>query len=254
MSGHSKWKTIQHTKGAADAKRGAIFTKLSREIIIAVRQGGGPSQDSNFKLRLAVQKARDASMPYDNIDRAIKKGAGTAEGVALEEMIMEGYSASGAAVLVQAVSDNRNRTVQEIRNVFNRNGGSLGAAGCVAWIFDNKGVVTVKGEGLNGDDIALMAIDAGADDVKVEKDYIEIYTLPENLEKVRIALTEAKVPIASSQLSMIPKQTVTPDEKGSLQTVRLLDKLEELDDVQNVATNAEFTDELMEKISSQLSG
>ena len=148
MSGHSKWKTIQHTKGAADAKRGAVFTKLTREIILATRQGG-PSQDSNFKLRLAVQKAKDSSMPYENIDRAIKKGAGTLEGVALEEMTLEGYSASGAAILVQAVSDNRNRTVQEVRNVFNRNGGALGAAGCVAWIFDAKGVITLKSENLN---------------------------------------------------------------------------------------------------------
>jgi YebC/PmpR family DNA-binding regulatory protein len=251
MSGHSKWKTIQHAKGAADARRGNLFTKLTREIIIATRQGG-PSAASNFKLRLAVQKAKDASMPYDNIDRAIKKGSGTLEGTTLEEMTLEGYSASGAAIMVQAVSDNRNRTVQEVRNVFNRNGGSLGAAGCVAWIFDNKGVVTVKGENLNGDDIALVAIDAGADDVKIEKDYIEIYTLPENLEKVRTALTDNKVPITSSQLSLIPKQTITPDEKGSLQTIHLLEKLEELDDVQLVASNADFSDEIMEKISSQL--
>jgi YebC/PmpR family DNA-binding regulatory protein len=252
MPGHSKWKTIQHTKGAADAKRGAAFTKLSREIIVAVRQGGGPSSESNFRLRLAIQKAKDASMPFDNIDRAIKKGAGTLEGSILEEMTLEGYSASGAAVLVQAVSDNRNRTVQEVRNVFSRNGGALGAAGCVSWIFDNKGVIVVKGEKLNGDDIALMAIDAGADDVKIEKDYLEIYVLPENMERVRTTLVDNKIPVESSQLSMIPKQTITPDEKGSLQTVRLLEKLEELDDVQLVATNAEFSDEMLEKISSQL--
>jgi len=251
MSGHSKWKTIQHTKGAADAKRGAVFTNLTREIILATRQGG-PSPASNFKLRLAIQKAKDSSMPYDNIDRAIKKGAGTLEGVALEEMTLEGYSASGAAILVQAVSDNRNRTVQEVRNVFNRNGGALGAAGCVAWIFDNKGVITVKGENLKADDIALMAIDAGADDVKVERDYLEIYTLPENLEKVRTLLTDNKVPVDSAQLSMIPKTTVTPDEKGSVQTIRLLEKLEELDDVNLVASNADFSDEILEKISSQV--
>jgi YebC/PmpR family DNA-binding regulatory protein len=250
MSGHSKWKTIQHTKGAADAKRGNLFTKLTREIIVAVRQGG-PHPDANFKLRLAIQKAKDSSMPYENIDRAIKKGAGTLEGTSLEEMVLEGYSASGAAILVQAVTDNRNRTVQEVRNLFTRNGGSLGAAGCVAWLFDNKGVVTVKGEGLNADDIALIAIDAGAEDVKIEKDYLEIYTTPENLEKVRIALKDNNIHVDSAQLSMIPKTTVTPDEKGSIQTLKLLEKLEELDEVQNVASNAEFSDEILEKLAAE---
>lgn len=251
MSGHSKWKTIQHAKGAADAKRGNLFTKLTREIILAARQGG-PNPATNFKLRLAVQKAKDNSMPYDNVDRAIKKGSGTLEGQVLEEMIMEGYSASGAAILVQAVSDNRNRTVQEIRNVFTRNGGSLGAAGCVAWLFDNKGVITVKGENLNGDDIALLAIDAGAEDVKIEKDYIEIYTKPEDLEKVRTVLKERNIPVDSAGLSMIPKTTVRPDEKGTLQTLKLLERLEELDDVSSVASNADFADDIMEKIASQV--
>lgn len=252
MSGHSKWKTIQHAKGAADAKRGQLFTKLTREIIVAVRQGG-PSQESNFKLRLAVQKAKDASMPYDNIDRAIKRGAGTLEGVNLEELTLEGYSASGAAILVQAVTDNRLRTIQDVRNLFNRNGGSLGAAGCVAWLFENRGLVTIKGENLNGDDIALKAIDAGADDVKVEKDYLEVYTTPENLENVSQVLKKAGVPVISAALQMIPKTTVTPpDEKGAVQTLRLMEKLEELDEVQNVASNADFTDEMMEKIAAQV--
>ncbi len=250
MSGHSKWKTIQHAKGAADAKRGNLFTKLTREIILATRQGGA-SPATNFKLRLAVQKAKDNSMPYDNIDRAIKKGAGTLEGQVLEEMVLEGYSPSGAAILVQAVSDNRNRTVQEIRNVFTRNGGSLGAAGCVAWLFDNKGVIAVKGEKLNGDDIALLAIDAGAEDVKIEKDYLEIYTKPEDLEKVRTALKEKNIPIDSAELSMIPKTTVRPDDKGAVQTFKLLEKLEELDDVSNVASNADFPDDILEKVAAQ---
>ncbi len=251
MSGHSKWKTIQHAKGAADAKRGNLFTKLTREIIIAARQGGA-NPGANFKLRLAIQKAKDNSMPYENIDRAIKKGSGTLEGSVLEEMTLEGYSPSGAAILVQAVSDNRNRTVQEIRNIFTRNGGALGAAGCVAWLFDNKGIISVKGENLNGDDIALLAIDAGAEDVKVEKDYLEIYTKPEDLEKVRTALKDKNVPIDSASLSMIPKTTVRPDEKGALQTLKLLEKLEELDDVSTVASNAEFPDDLMEKLAAQM--
>jgi len=252
MSGHSKWKTIQHTKGAADAKRGQLFTRLTREIIVAVRQGGS-NIESNFKLRLAVQKAKDSSMPYDNIDRAIKRGAGTLEGVSLEEVTLEGYSASGSAILVQAVTDNRLRTIQDIRNLFNRNGGSLGGAGSVAWLFENKGMITVKGENLKGDDIALVAIDGGADDVKIEKDYLEIYTTPENLEKVRTALKNANIAVDSASLSMIPKTTVTPpDEKGALQTLRLMEKLEELDEVQTVASNADFTDEMMEKIASQV--
>ena len=251
MSGHSKWKTIQHAKGAADAKRGNLFTKLTREIIIAARQGG-PNPESNLKLRLAIQKAKDNSMPWDNIDRAIKKGSGTLEGSTLEELTLEGYSASGAAILVQAVTDNRLRTIQDIRNIFSRNGGSLGAAGCVAWLFENKGLITIKGENLDGDEIALLAIDAGAEDVQVEKGYIEIYTKPENLEQVRNALKEHNVPISSSVLSMIPKTSVTPDEKGALQTIKLLERLEDLDEVQNVASNAEFTDEIMAKIASQL--
>jgi YebC/PmpR family DNA-binding regulatory protein len=251
MSGHSKWKTIKNAKGAADAKRGNMFTKLSREIIVAARQGG-TSPDSNFKLRLAIQKAKDSSMPYDNIDRAIKKGAGTLEGTILEEMVLEGYSPSGAAILVQAVSDNRNRTVQEIRNVFTRNGGSLGAAGCVAWLFDSKGVITVKGEKLNGDDIALLAIDAGAEDVKIEKDYLEIYTKPEDMEKVRIALKEKNIPIDSAGLSMIPKTTIQPDEKAAIQTLKLLEKLEELDDVSSVSSNADFPDDMMERLAAQM--
>jgi len=251
MSGHSKWKTIQHAKGAADAKRGNLFTKLTREIMVAVRQGG-PNPESNLKLRLAIQKAKDNSMPWENIDRAIKKGSGTLEGSALEEVILEGYSASGAAILVQAVTDNRLRTIQDVRNIFNRNGGSLGAAGCVAWLFENKGLITIKGENLDGDEIALLAIDAGADDVKVEKDYIEIYTTPDKLEQVRNALKEHNIPITSAGLSMIPKTSVTPDEKGAIQTLKLLEKLEELDEVQNVASNAEFSDEIMAKVASQM--
>jgi len=246
MSGHSKWSTIKHQKGAADAKRGQLFTKLTREIIVAVRQGGA-SQDANYRLRLAVQKAKDNSMPFDNIDRAIKKGSGTLEGTILSEITIEGHGPSGAAILVQGLSDNRNRAIQEIRNVFNKNGGSLGESGCCAWIFDQRGLITVPTEGLNLDDLALQAIDAGAEDVKTEKDYMEIYTLPENLENVRKALAQKNINIEAAELSMVAKTTIDLDEKASLQNMRILEKLEDLDDVQKVYSNVNFSDDIVAK-------
>jgi YebC/PmpR family DNA-binding regulatory protein len=187
-------------------------------------------------------------MPYDNIDRAIKRGAGTLEGAILEEMVMEGYSAGGAAIMVQAVTDNRNRTVSDIRNVFNKNGGSLGAAGCVSWIFETKGVIVVNAPAeIEPDEIALTAIDAGAEDVKEEKRYLEVYTKPEDFEKVRTALKAKNIPITSAEISLTPKTTATLDEKGALQTLKLLDKLEDLDEVQSVASNGDFTDDILEK-------
>ena len=250
MSGHSKWANIKHAKGIADAKRGQIFTKLTREIIIAVREGGTDAE-SNFRLRLAVQKARDNNMPGDNIERAIKRGAGTLEGVSLVEMVLEGYGASGTAVLVQALSDNRNRTLQEIRNIFMRNGGSLGENGCVAWLFDSKGLIRLNTSDLNADELALQAIDAGAEDVKVDDGSVEIYTKPEELEKVRAALKQKNLPVASSELSMIPKTLVELEEKAALQTLKLLDKLEELDEVQHVFSNADFPVSVIEKYQSQ---
>jgi len=250
MSGHSKWSTIKHQKGVADAKRGQLFTKLTQEIIVAVRQGGS-NPEANFRLRLAIQKARDSSMPLENIERAIKRGSGTLEGATLAEMVIEGYAPSGTAILVQALSDNRNRTLQNVRNIFSRNGGSLGESGCVAWLFDSKGVVTVKAVDLDADELALQAIDAGADDVKVENNFVEIYTKPEELEKVRGALEQKNLPVASAELSMVPKTMVELDEKAALQTLKLLDKLEELDEVQHVSSNADFSDSVLEKYQSQ---
>ena len=249
MSGHSKWSSIKHQKGIADAKRGQLFTRLTREIIIAVRQGGS-NPEANYRLRLAVQKARDSNMPYDNIDRAIKKGSGETGGGGLAEMTLEGYAPGGAAVLVQALSDNRNRTVQDVRNLFSRAGGNLGESGSVAWLFEPSGMITVKTEDLDAEDLALQAIDAGAEDVKVEKGYIEIYTKPDKLEAVRKALEQKKIPIESSQLSMLSKTMITLDEKTSLQTLKLLDKLEELDEVQHVTTNADFPEDVLEKYQS----
>jgi len=235
MSGHSKWHSIKHQKGVADARRGQLFTKLTREIIVAVKQGGA-NPESNSSLRLAIQKAKDSRMPSENIERSIKRGSGTLEGAALEEMMLEGYGPSGTAILVKAVTDNRNRALQEVRNVFTRNGANMGEAGCVAWLFDPKGLITVRAEGMDSEELALQAIDAGAEDVTVEDSIIEIYTKPEELEMVRSALEGENVPIASAELSMIPKTLVELDEKSALQALRLLDKLEELDDVQNVSS------------------
>ena len=241
MSGHSKWHSIKHQKMATDAKRGNLFTKLTREIIVAVRKGSA-NPESNYSLRLAIQRAKDSSMPYDNISRAIDKGAGTAEGVQLQEMVLEGYGPSGAAILVQALSDNRNRTVQNVRNVFTRGGGGLGESGSVAWIFENKGVISIKAGDRDADELGLLAIDAGADDVAVEKDFITVYTAPQKLEEVRIALERNDIPIESAEVTMVPKQTLDLDEKASIQTLRMIDNLEELEEVRSVSTNVNFSD------------
>ncbi len=244
MSGHSKWHSIKHQKGVADARRGQLFTKLTREIIVAAREGGG-NTEMNFRLRLAVQKARDANMPMDNIDRAIKKGTGELEGGSLTELTLEGYGPNGIAILVNALSDNRNRTIQDVRGTFTRHGGSLGESGCVAWLFNSQGIIVINTENVDPDELALTAIDAGAVDVKVENNYVEVYTAPEELEKVREALSEQKVEIESSELTMSPKSLIELDEKSGLQTLKLLDKLEDIDDVQNVYTNADIPDSVV---------
>jgi YebC/PmpR family DNA-binding regulatory protein len=244
MSGHSKWSSIKHQKAATDAKRGNLFTKLTREIIVAVRKGG-PSPDANYALRLAIQRAKDSSMPYDNISRAIDKGAGTGDGVQLQEMVLEGYGPGGAAILVQALSDNRNRTVQNVRNVFTRGGGSLGESGCVAWLFDNKGVISVKPGKKDTDELGLLAIDAGADDVVIEKDFVTVYTAPQKLEDVRTVLERNDIPVESAEVTMVAKQTLDLEEKAAIQTLKMIDNLEELDEVRNVATNVNFSDAVL---------
>ena len=250
MSGHSKWHSIKHQKGVADARRGQLFTKLTREIIVAAREGGG-NPEMNVRLRLAVQKARDSNMPMDNIDRAIKKGTGELEGGSLTEIILEGYGPSGAAILINALSDNRNRTIQEVRSAFTRHGSSLGENGCVAWLFDPKGVITIKSENIDADELALAAIDAGAEDVKVENGYVEAYTVPEEMEKVRESLENNEVAIESSELLMIPKTMVQLDEKAAMQTLKLMERLEDIDDVQNVFSNADIPDSVVTEYQSQ---
>lgn len=249
MSGHSKWSTIKRKKGVADDRRGQLFTKLAREIIVAVREGG-PNPEANFRLRLVVQKARDNNMPLDNIDRAIKRGSGHAEDVVLVEMVLEGYGPNGVAILVQALSDNRNRTLQDVRNIFTRHGGNLGESGCVAWLFDSRGVITLETNAKDAEELALQAIDTGADDVKIENKYIEVYTKPAELEKVREALEQKEMAVNSAEVCMVPKTVVELEEKAALQTLRLLDKLEELDEVQSVACNADFSDVILEKYQS----
>ncbi len=250
MSGHNKWSKIKRAKGVADASRGKIFSKMTREIIIAVREGGS-NPESNFRLRLAVQKARDFNMPLDNIDRAIQRGSGKAEGVNLIEMTLEGYGPGGTAVMVKALTDNRMRTLQDVRNVFSRHGGNLSEAGSVAWLFDLKGLISLKTDGLDPEELELKAIDAGADDIKTEEDAVDIFTKPNELELVRAALEKNNIPVGSAELSLIPKTTVELDEKAAIQALKLLNKLEELDEVQQVSINVDFSDDIVEKYHTQ---
>jgi YebC/PmpR family DNA-binding regulatory protein len=239
MSGHSKWAQIKRQKGVADVRRGALFTKLSREITVAAKQGGG-DPDMNFRLRLAVQKARDNNMPADNIERAIKKATGGGEGVELHEVTYEGYGPNGVAILVEALTDNRNRTVAEIRSVLTRGGGSLGESGSVAWQFESRGVITVETNGRDAEEIELAAIDAGAQDIEASDDTVEVYTAPGDLESVRKSLLDAGLGVASAELTMAPTTPINLEPSDAGQILKLLDRLEDLDDVQRVYSNAEF--------------
>ena len=245
MSGHSKWSTIKRQKGANDAKRGAIFTKLSREIIQAAKQGGGDAS-MNFKLRLAVQRAKAQNMPNDNIERAIAKGTGGGEGEQLDEIQYEGYGPGGTAIIVSTLTDNRNRTVAEIRHQFSRAGGNLGENGSVAWQFEAKGLITIPTNGKAADDLALLAIDAGAEDVDIQDDQVEVKTDPSSLEPVRKALESEGLEVENADFAMVPKVTVELEEKAAHQVLRLIEALEDLEDVQRVYSNAEFTDEAIE--------
>ena len=247
MSGHSKWKTIKHQKGAADAKRGQLFTKITRELMMAARQGGG-DPSGNSRLRLAVDKAREANMPTENIERAIKRALGTADGQAqLEEVVYEGYGPSGVAILVFVVTDNRNRAVSEIRNVMDRNSGKLGQAGSVSRGFEQKGVLTLEVEPKRAEEVALLAIDLGAEDFSVDGSFVELRCDSANLEGLRNALEKPGVQLTTAELTMVPKALVPLDEHSAEQTLRLLDRLEELDDVQRVATNADFPERVLER-------
>lgn len=250
MSGHSKWAQIKRQKGVNDSKRGQIFTKMAREIMVAARQGGA-DPDANFRLRLAVQRARQINMPMENIQRAIARATGTGEGdTQLEEVTYEGYGPGGVAIFVEAVTDNRNRTVAEVRNVFTRGGGNLGENGSVAWLFDPRGVIAVNTDGKDPDEITLAAIDAGAVDVNQDDKTVEVYTEYEDLEKVRRALEGAGVEVESAERTMVPKTMVPLDEGKSQQVLRLLEKLEDLDDVQGVSTNLDIPEELVAQMAA----
>ena len=251
MSGHSKWSTIKRQKGATDARRGQLFTKLSRDIAIAVREGCGSDPDLNYRLRLAVDKAKGNNMPMDTIDRAISRAAGGGDSdEQLENLIYEGYGPGGTAIMLQALTPNRNRTASEVRSVFTKAGANLGEAGCVAWNFESRGVITLEVDENRVEDIALLAIDASADDVKVDGGYLEIYTQPEALEAVRRELEHHEINASSAEISMMPMSTVSLGVKEAEQTLKLLDNLEDLMDVQKVYSNADFPDEVLEKYRS----
>ena len=254
MSGHSKWSTIKHQKGAADAKRGAMFTKLSRDIMLAVREGGSGDPDMNFRLRLAIDKAKGNNMPQDNITRAIRRGTG--EGgdgeERLDEVTYEGYGPGGGAILIQAVTPNRNRTASDVRAAFNRGGGNLGESGCVAWNFETKGVINVAiADEERAEELGLLAIDAGAEDIIIEDGMLEIQTTPETLLSIQGALQEEGVSPASSEISMVPKSTVMLQPREAEQTLKLLDALEDLADVQKAYTSADFPPEVLDKYQSE---
>ena len=250
MSGHSKWSSIKHKKGAADAKRGKLFSKLSRAIIVAAREGG-PDPDGNAMLATAIQKARDNSMPKDNIERAIARGAGTAsDGDAYEHVTYEGYGPSGVALFVEALTDNRNRTASDVRHIFTKNDGSLGESGSVAWLFERKGLVLVA-DSVDEEELTFAAADGGAEDVVREGSSFEVISSPDDLQTVRAALEGAGISYESADLTMLPKTTVpVEDESAAKKLLRLMDALEENDDVQDVYANFDIPERMLETASA----
>jgi YebC/PmpR family DNA-binding regulatory protein len=251
MSGHSHWATIKRSKGAADAKKGQMFTKLGRELEIAARDGGGGDPSSNFRLRLVMDKARQAQMPKENIERAILRGTGQLKGESIEEIQYEGYGIQGAAMVVEVVTNNKNRAASEVRSVFTRHGGNLGATGSVSWMFERKGYISILPSDGNAEDLALMAIDAGADDVKVDEDLVEVFTKADELKKIKEAFEERKIPFETAQLSWVPKSLTQLDQRATIANMRLIDALEELEDVAQVYSNVEISAEAMAAYEAQ---
>ncbi|MEE9145674.1 MAG: YebC/PmpR family DNA-binding transcriptional regulator [Candidatus Binatia bacterium] len=248
MSGHSKWSSIKHKKAVKDARRGKLFTKLIKEITVAARMGGGDIA-ANPRLRTAVGGAKAASMPADNIDRAIKKGTGELEGVSYEEVDYEGYGPGGVAIMVHALTDNKKRTVSEMRRLFSNHGGHLGENGCVAWMFDRKGLITVDKAQIEEDRLVGLALEVGAEDVQEEYGLFEVVTRPEDFEKVKEYLEQENVKIVTAQVTMIPKNTVALDENHAEKILKLTEELEDHDDVQSVAANFDIPEALIEKAS-----
>jgi len=249
MSGHSKWATIKHKKGALDAKRGALFTKLIKEITIAAKNGGG-NPDGNPRLRTAIGKAKEANMPSDNIERAVKKGTGELPGVVYEEIAYEGYGPNGVAVLVEAVTDNKNRTTAEVRTLFEKKGGNMSGAGSVAWQFAKKGFIVVKKEAAEEDKVMSVALDSGASDFSSDKDVYEITTEPQDFENVKKAITDAGIATESAELTRIPSATVKIAGAELAKTIMgLIESLEDHEDVQNVYANFDIPDEILQELA-----
>ncbi len=247
MSGHSKWSTIKHKKGAADARRGKIFTKLIKEITVAARSGGGDIS-ANPRLRGAILAAKAENMPKENIERAVKKGTGELDGVSYEEILYEGYGPGGAAVLVESLTDNKNRTVAEVRHHFAKSGGNLGENGCVAFLFETKGYFSIEGKAVEEERLMEMAIDAGAEDVRPDDGDFEVITAPRDFETVKQALEKGAVPFQEAAITKLPKSMVTLVGKEAEQMVRLMENLEDSDDVQKVYTNADIPSEVMDNL------
>jgi YebC/PmpR family DNA-binding regulatory protein len=245
MSGHSKWSTIKHKKGAADAKRGRIFTRLIKEITVAARMGGG-DPDANPRLRTAIASAKAENMPKDNIERAIKKGTGELEGVNYEEVTYEAYGPGGVAVLVECLTDNKNRAVAELKHIMDRHGGSLGEPGCVAWMFKKKGLIVLDREGVDEERLLDLALEAGAEDVKEEETTFEVLTEPSDFEPVRTAIEEAGLAYGMAEVSMIPQNTVLLEGKQAQQMLNLMEALEDAEDVNRVYANFDIPDDVME--------
>jgi YebC/PmpR family DNA-binding regulatory protein len=244
MSGHSKWSSIKHKKGATDAKRGKLFTKLIKEITVAARMGGGDPM-ANPRLRSAVQTAKDENMPKDNIERAIKKGTGELEGVNYEEVVYEGYGPGGAAVMVESLTDNKNRTVADVRHIFSKAGGNLGENGCVSYLFDKSGYFVVDKAVVDEDTLMEVALDAGADDVREDEGSFEVITDPKNFEAVKTAIDNADIPTIEAEITMLPQTTASLTGKEAEQMIRLMDALDDCDDVQKAYTNADIPDDLV---------
>ncbi|HHU91973.1 MAG TPA: YebC/PmpR family DNA-binding transcriptional regulator [Halanaerobiaceae bacterium] len=253
MAGHSKWANIKHKKGREDARRGKLFSKLSRMITVAAREGGG-DPDTNSELRLVIQKAKDQNMPNDNIERAIKRGTGEISGVNYERFVYEGYGPGGVALYMEMMSDNRNRTASEIRHLLSKYGGNLGETGCVAWMFQRRGqlVVDLDNTGLDEDTLMLMAIEAGADDIVTEGNLVNIYTEAANMEEVRKNLEGEGIEFVSADIAMIPENTIELDADTARKTLKLMDVLEDHDDVQEVYSNFDIPDEIMQEIAEEV--
>jgi YebC/PmpR family DNA-binding regulatory protein len=249
MSGHSKWSTIKRSKGVADAKRGQLFTKIGRELAIAAREGGSGDPNSNFRLRLIIDKARQANMPKENIERAIKRGTGELKGAEIEqEIVYEGYGPNGAAILVRVLTDNKNRSASEVRRTFSRHNGALAESGSVAWLFESRGYMSITAEKQSPDDVAMTAIDAGAEDVTPGSESVEVYTKPEDFKWVREALEKRGLAIGEMEpLYMVPKTLMQLEEKDTLQVMSLIDDLEALDDVVTVYSNLDIPESVLEK-------